>query len=38
MKIIYISDNKIYKCTDGKITELSSERAQHYKSTVSEIR
>lgn len=38
MKIIYISDNKIYKCTDGIITELSSERAQHYKSTVSEIR
>lgn len=38
MKIIYISDKKIYKCTDGKITELSSERAQHYKSTVSEIR
>ncbi|MGN0574530.1 MAG: hypothetical protein ACI4J2_00740 [Ruminococcus sp.] len=38
MKIIYISDNKIYKCTDGKITELFSERAQHYKSAVSEIR
>lgn len=37
MKIIYISDNKIYKCTDGKITELPSERAQHYKSALSEI-
>lgn len=37
MKIIYISENKIYKCEDGKITELPSERVLHYTGTIAQI-
>ncbi|MBE6861304.1 MAG: hypothetical protein E7497_00175 [Ruminococcus sp.] len=37
MKIIYISENKIYKCENGKIAELPSERVLHYTGTIAQI-
>lgn len=38
MKIIYISENKIFKCENGKVAELPSERAIHYSETIAQIK
>lgn len=37
MKIAYISENRMYLCSDGKVTELPCERAAKYSDTVNEI-
>ena len=37
MKIVYISDNNMYFCNDGKIAALPCERAEKYTDTVNEI-
>ena len=34
MRIAYISDNKMYLYSGGKVTELLSERVAHYNETV----
>lgn len=38
MKIIYVSENKMFLCEDGKISELPSERIEHYSETVRTIK
>ena len=37
MKIVYISDNNMFLCSDGKVTALPCERAEKYTDTVNEI-
>ena len=37
MKIVYISGNSMFLCSDGKISELPCERAEKYTDTVNEI-
>ena len=37
MKIVYISDNSMYLCSNGKISSLPCERAAKYTDTVNEI-
>lgn len=37
MKLMYISDNKMYIYDEGKVKELPSQRAAKYASTVREI-
>ena len=37
MKIVYISDNKLFLCSDGKIKELNSEKASQYRENMIQI-
>ena len=37
MKLLYISENKIYFCDNGKVKELKSERVEKYTDAVKEI-
>lgn len=37
MKLAYISENKMYLCDNGKISEIPSERVNHYVETVRSI-
>lgn len=37
MKIVYVSNGKMFLCSDGKVSELPCERAAKYADTVNEI-